>query len=289
MTEAEMRELLKWEKTVMREVTALFVRKDSAYKALAGVDAWDVMRNARFWAPGGSPVVAHPPCAQWGVLRHMARVDPDEKALGPWAVKQVQAYGGVLEHPRGSMLWREMRLPLPGSGSIEEFHDQYGGWTLEIDQWHWGHVANKPTWLYIVGCDREHLPPMPFRPGKSDRVISTGKGLREGMPGFRSRVTQREREYTPPALAVWLVQIAEQCSAPAKRGICPPGQCAWEFVPDWYGDPNVINGTADCSFWRCNKCGDETSEQPDDYEDPAELDADYERDRRIDDALTGDA
>jgi hypothetical protein len=73
------------------------------------------------------------------------------------------------------------------------------------------------------------------------------------------------------------------------RGICPPGQCAWEFVPDWYGDPNVINGTADCSFWRCNKCGDETSEQPDDYEDPAELDADYERDRRIDDALTGDA
>lgn len=111
----------------MREVAALFVRKDSAYKAIAGVDAWDVN-------------------------------------------------------------------------------------TIEIDQWHWGHVANKPTWLYIVGCDEENLPLRPHTPGKSKRVISTGHGLREGDPGWRSRVTQKEREYTPPALATWLVRVARQCS-----------------------------------------------------------------------------
>jgi hypothetical protein len=34
------------EKLAPASVAALFVRKDSAYKSLAGVDPWDVMRNA---------------------------------------------------------------------------------------------------------------------------------------------------------------------------------------------------------------------------------------------------
>jgi len=42
----------------------------------------------------------------------------------------------------------------------------------------------------------------------------------------------------------------------------------WIFVRDWYGDPNVINGTADCSFYRCRKCGEETSEEPEDFIEP---------------------
>ena len=42
----------------------------------------------------------------------------------------------------------------------------------------------------------------------------------------------------------------------------------WIFVRDWYGDPNVINGTADCSFFRCTRCGDQQTEQPDDYPEP---------------------
>jgi DNA-directed RNA polymerase subunit RPC12/RpoP len=63
---------------------------------------------------------------------------------------------------------------------------------------------------------------------------------------------------------------------------------AWIFVKDWYGDPNVIDGTADCSFYRCSKCGEEVTEEPEGYENPDELNADDERDRRIDDALTGD-
>lgn len=187
-------------------IAALFVRKDSAYKAIAGVDAWDVMRNAAHW-PGGSPAVAHPPCSQWGGLRKMARVDAEEKYQAIRALAFVREFGGVLEHPRRSSLWDHKCLPKPNAGV-----DRYGGWTLEIDQWHWGHVANKPTWLYIVGCERDDLPPMPHRPGKSNRVISTGHGLREGDPGWRSRVTQKEREYTPPALAAWLVNVARRCT-----------------------------------------------------------------------------
>ena len=44
----------------------------------------------------------------------------------------------------------------------------------------------------------------------------------------------------------------------------------WRFVRDWYGDPNVINGTADCSFFRCERCGAQQDEQPDEYLDPAD-------------------
>lgn len=41
-----------------------------------------------------------------------------------------------------------------------------------------------------------------------------------------------------------------------------------EWISDWYGDPNVINGTADCSGWACKRCGEELEGDPpgDDYE-----------------------
>lgn len=29
----------------------------------------------------------------------------------------------------------------------------------------------------------------------------------------------------------------------------------WKWISDWYGDPDVINGTADCSHWECQSCG----------------------------------
>ena len=29
----------------------------------------------------------------------------------------------------------------------------------------------------------------------------------------------------------------------------------WEYKSDWYGDPGVINGTADIYFRRCRQCG----------------------------------
>jgi hypothetical protein len=51
-----------------------------------------------------------------------------------------------------------------------------------------------------------------------------------------------------------------------------PDACAhrWNFIKDWYGDPNVVNGVADCSFYRCRKCGEEQARRPDDYGDDRE-------------------
>ena len=42
----------------------------------------------------------------------------------------------------------------------------------------------------------------------------------------------------------------------------------WHFVSDWYGDPGVINGTADCSRWVCRACGKEDYDrEPPSYDD----------------------
>ena len=61
----------------------------------------------------------------------------------------------------------------------------------------------------------------------------------------------------------------------------------WRQDTDWMGDPDVINGTMSWPIWVCRKCGQHEVERPEGYENPDELNADDERDRRIDDALTG--
>lgn len=41
-----------------------------------------------------------------------------------------------------------------------------------------------------------------------------------------------------------------------------PCEHVWEWEHDWIGDPNVINGTRDCSGWRCKKCDSTDCEEP---------------------------
>lgn len=178
-------------------VAVLFARADSAYKTIAGCDVYDIERDARTF-PGGIPVVAHPPCRAWGRLRQFSKPRPDEKALGPWAVEQVRREGGVLEHPAESTLFATCGMPRPG-----RFPDDHGGWTVAIDQFIFGHRAEKATWLYIVGCGPDDIPYMPIRSGRPTHCIRPGKTY----PRLPS-VTKPEREHTPPDLARWLVELA---------------------------------------------------------------------------------
>lgn len=184
-------------------VTALFVRADSIYKTMQGVDAWDEERDARRW-PGGGQVVAHPPCRLWAKLRQFAKAsDPvAERQLAVDAVQSVRKWGGVIEHPAESTLWAHCGLPTPGRAP-----DAFGGWTAEIRQCDWGHKAEKLTWLYIVGCHPDDLPPLP------DRAEPTGViKPQRGVPRTLKIVTKAEREHTPPAFAAWLVELARRCS-----------------------------------------------------------------------------
>lgn len=187
------------------QVAVLFARRDSVYKTLPGCDVYDIERDARTFG-GGQPVVAHPPCRGWGRLRQFSLATSDELSLGRWAVEVVRTNGGVLEHPAHSTLFAECRLPMPG-----EFPDAFGGWTLPIEQFHWGHRAEKTTWLYIVGCDFPELPPRPRRNGKPTHCIRPTKSY----PRLPS-VTKAEREHTPPLLAAWLVDLALRCTTKAR-------------------------------------------------------------------------
>lgn len=188
----------------VKTVAALFVRTDSIYKRMDGVDCWDIERDALTWL-GGWPVVAHPPCRSWGRLRQFAQPRDGERDLGPWAVEQVRKFGGVLEHPAESTLFAHCGIPRPG-----RFPDDYGGWSMEIEQFHFGHRAEKATWLYVVGCDPEDLPPIPEREGRATHCVRPTRSY----PRLPS-ITKAEREHTPLALAEWLVELARRTSVNA--------------------------------------------------------------------------
>ena len=186
----------------MSTVAALFVRADSIYKTLPGVDAWDIERDALRW-PGGMPVVAHPPCRAWASLRHCAKPRAGEKALALFAIEQVRRWGGVLEHPARSTLWPVAGLPEPGDV------DAFGGWTLIVDQYWWGHRARKRTRLYVCGVRPQSIPQMPMALGEATHTV----GLWSGRDRSRCRpsIGKHEFEATPPEFAAWLADLARRC------------------------------------------------------------------------------
>ena len=156
----------------MTPVAALYVEPRGPYPHLVA-EWYDETRDARSYR-GPHPVVAHPPCETWGRLRQFATKDTRELAI--LAVEQVRTFGGVLEHPAHSALWKECGLPPPDF----MFADQFGGRTYEIAQGDFGHAAPKLTWLYAV-----RLGPCPFhlpRGGQRGRVESLGKFARKATP-----------------------------------------------------------------------------------------------------------
>lgn len=189
-----------------RLVSVLFARADSIYKELPDCDVWDKERNAML-CDDPYPIVAHPPCRAWGRLAHMANPELGERNLARLAVALVRRNGGVLEHPQGSRLWADQGLPIPGS------RDQFGGWTLPVDQRWWGHRANKATWLYVCGCRPRATPDIPYDMSEGTHYIA-----RDNRAGVQSRnkgkirLPAAEREHTPPDFARWLVQLARLCA-----------------------------------------------------------------------------
>lgn len=179
-------------------VAALYVDPRGPYPALLGADrCWDEARDARTYA-GPWPVVAHPPCGPWSRLRAFCTRQPRE--LAPIAVEQVRRWGGVLEHPASSTLWREYRLPPPGG-----LPDEYGGWSVEVDQCAWGHRARKRTWLYVVGTKPSDV--VLLTGGEPTHTVTTSRRVHgDSLP----EMPQRERRMTPLAFAQFLIDIARR-------------------------------------------------------------------------------
>lgn len=184
-------------------LAALFVLRDSVYKSIPGVDCYDEDRDARTYI-GNYPVIAHPPCRSWGRFKHFSKGNMEDKALAPWAVETVRRCGGVLEHPAYSSLWKYCGLPAPGFG-----YDAFGGWTLSVDQFWFGHKAQKRTWLYIVGCHPMQIPAYSINLSAITHVVDT----RSRANRHKAYITHRERHATPEPFARWLVALARRCNS----------------------------------------------------------------------------
>ena len=112
-------------------VGCLWIAEKSVYHGLPGCDCWPLSRDA-FAYDGIGPIIAHPPCGSWGKYRHNCSHGLEH---GIKAMELVEQFGGVVEQPLGSRLFRE-----------------YGRWfgqTIEyVEQGMYGHLAKKPTLLY---------------------------------------------------------------------------------------------------------------------------------------------
>jgi hypothetical protein len=183
-------------------ISVLFTQKNSVYNQF-NVDVWDEVRDARLYA-GQNPVICHPPCRLWSKLSHFSTANISEKDLAPLAVEFARSFGGVVEHPRSSRLFKYMNIPLDGSP------DKFGGYLISVDQFWFGHRARKATLLYIVGCPKSKLPALPLKFDAVTHTVSACCRLKKGT--FRKpEVSKYERNATPFNFALWLFEIAKQC------------------------------------------------------------------------------
>ena len=192
----------------MKKFVALYCRDDSSYKKREHWDVYDKYRDAASFN-GTQPVVAHPPCRAWSMMQHASfRSEPNphysrckEMHLALHAAEIVFTNGGIIEHPLHSRIW-----------NLGIFN--YAGMTLNIDQYDFGHIAHKPTTLYIY--PRIKLPPYPMPNIKKAQysVFGSVKGTKDAKsygPG-----KNYGREYTPEKLIDWFEIILTRISDTLK-------------------------------------------------------------------------
>lgn len=216
----------------MQEIAALFVMTGGPYFGLAGVDPYDITRDA-FTYKGDKPSLLHPVCRRWGRYwtggpssRKLLRLG-DDGGCFDFALRTLRRTGGVLEHPEGSHAWRVygLRIPPSGGGWIP-LGD--GGFTCCVEQGHYGHKARKKTWLLVYGYDGQ--PP--------DLIWGKAHDRERADEGFHSaeeraaaraagkkpikRLSSTELLATPAPFRDLLISIARNCSAPSPTPSTPP-------------------------------------------------------------------
>lgn len=197
------------------QIAALFVLEDGPYAGIPGVEVWGQSKDARRYN-GPYRVIAHPPCERWGRYwsggpsAKVRRVKGDDDGCFAAALTAVRRFGGVLEHPAASAAWKAFGLNTPPRAGGWVNADSKGGWTCCVDQGHYGHRAQKATWLYANGVS---LPPLKW--GKSSARIRLDDGFhskeerqRATRTGICQRLSRRQRLETPPEFRDLLIAIA---------------------------------------------------------------------------------
>lgn len=203
-------------------IAALYVAHDGPYIDLPGVEPWTIKRDARAYN-GPHAVVAHPPCERWGKYWHggpsarARRLRGDDGGCFDRALWAVRNFGGVLEHPAFSAAWRYYRICFPDpAGCWLQAGDGHGAWVCHVHQGHYGHPADKATWLYAC-APRDALPELIWGPTVGKRRLDDGfhskeerqAGRQAGRAKTGPRLTTAERICTPAPFREVLLQIAE--------------------------------------------------------------------------------
>ncbi len=204
------------------KIAALFVETNGCYFNLPDVDPWDEPRDARKYR-GPWPVVCHSPCQRWGRFWHGSTRKPHQFRMGEdggcflFALNAVRIFGGVLEHPADSHAWKAHRLIPPKRGAGWQPAGDGVGMTCYVEQGHYGHFSNKPTWLYAV-TERE-LPELNWTRGAQRlhpaAVAKHGyeKARRIGMCAMiGGKDKTRIRNATPIAFRDILINIARNAA-----------------------------------------------------------------------------
>ena len=197
-------------------IAALFVLPDGPYAGVSGVDLWAKDRDARNYG-GPYKVIAHPPCERWGRYwsggpsGRVRRVKGDDDGCFAAALAAVRRWGGVLEHPAASAAWAAFGLLTPPRAGGWVVADWVGGWTCCVDQGHYGHRAQKATWLYAV-----NVPCPSLTWGKSSNGVrddgfhSAEVRRRKIRTGACQRLSARQRAETPIPFRDMLLRMLQE-------------------------------------------------------------------------------
>lgn len=199
-------------------IAALYVLKPGPY-CIEGIDVWDVTRDARKYK-GPHKVIAHPPCERWGRYwggGPMLHGTEKQKLLGEddgcfahalWAVR---TFGGLLEHPEASHAWDYYGLPRPSRSGGWSKPDKWGGRSCCVAQGHYGHRAQKLTWLYGVNIDFKELT-WGKCPGKDlldEGFHSKEERARKIKTGVCQRLSSLQRKLTPNEFRDILIEMVK--------------------------------------------------------------------------------
>ncbi len=175
----------------------LFVQKNSKYYNYDCFDCYDEQRNA-LTSQARVPLICHPPCRKFSRLRAFSKAPLKEKQLAYFALDRVRMYGGILEHPKSSTLWKTGNFNLDGTV------DQYGGFLRTVNLSDFGFPAKKPTNLYFVGLRPGELPSIPLNFNAITHCITTSSkysNLKE--------ISANQRAATPLLMIEYFIEVIQ--------------------------------------------------------------------------------
>lgn len=184
-------------------IPVLFTSENTLYKYDSAFDCYGVDRNALTWS-GSKPAIYHPPCRLFSKMKAFSSAGKCEKLFGYWSIMSVRKFGGIVEHPKSSDLWKEMECDLTGNV------DKYGGFLISVNLNWFGFPAKKETLIYIVGCSRSDLPVCPYTLDAPLYMIGTQR--KNGKPELNKNL----RSQTPFLMIDWFKEIIKGINSPSN-------------------------------------------------------------------------